>query len=212
MTKKSQQVEGPVVRRETMYMVAVLALAVGFFGGVVFSVLSSDSSPPGQSFAPAQSSPMPQPNVDLSGAIAMLEKAVAANPNDVNAWIQLGNNYFDTDQYEKSIQAYRKSLALDPKNANVWTDMGVMYRRSGRPQEAINSFDKAIEVDPKHKTARFNKGIVYLHDLKDTPAAIQAWEDLMKLDPFAMAPNGQSVDQMVVGLKKQLGQQGGNVK
>jgi cytochrome c-type biogenesis protein CcmH/NrfG len=198
-----------VVRKETMYMVAVLALAVGFFGGVVFSVLNSDSSPPGQSVAPVQSSPIPQANVDLSAGIAMLEKAVEANPNDVNAWIQLGNNYFDTNQYEKSIQAYGKSLALNPNNANVWTDMGVMYRRSGRPQEAIQSFDKAIEVDPQHKTARFNKGVVYLHDLKDTQAAIQAWEDLMKIDPFAMAPNGQSIDQMLVGLKKQTGQQGG---
>ena len=155
---------------------------------------------------------MPQPKVDRFAAIAMLEKAVAANPNDVNAWIKLGNNYFDTDQYERSIQAYRKSLELNPNNANVWTDMGVMYRRSGRPQEAISSFDKAIEVEPNHETARFNKGIVYLHDLKDTQAAILAWEDLMKINPFAMAPNGQSVDQMVVGLKKQTGQQGGEIK
>jgi cytochrome c-type biogenesis protein CcmH/NrfG len=203
MTKQTKQVEVQVVRKETMYMVAVLALAVGFFGGVVFSVLSSDSSPPGQTVAPVQSSPVPQANVDLSAGIAVQEKAVAANPNDVNAWIQLGNNYFDTDQYDKSIQAYRKSLAINPNNANVWTDMGVMYRRSGRPQEAIKSFDKAIEVDSRHETARFNKGIVYLHDLKDTQAAIQAWEDLMKVNPFAMAPNGQSIDQMVVGLKKQ---------
>ena len=210
MAKNSKQVEVQVVRKETMYMVAVLALAVGFFGGVVFSVLSSDSSPPGQTVAPVQSSPVPQANVDLSAGIAVLEKAVAANPNDVNAWIQLGNNYFDTNQYDKSIQAYRKSLAINSNNANVWTDIGVMYRRSGRPQEAIKSFDKAIEVDPKHETARFNKGIVYLHDLKDTQAAIQAWEDLMKVNPFAMAPNGQSIDQMVVGLKKQTGQQGGS--
>jgi cytochrome c-type biogenesis protein CcmH/NrfG len=208
MSKKTNQVEVRTVKRETMYMVAVLALAVGFFGGVVFSVVSSDTAPPGQSFAPVQSSPMPQASVDLSGAIAMMEKAVAANPNDVKAWIGLGNNYFDTGQHEKSIQAYRKSLALDPNNPDVWTDMGIMYRRSGNPQEAIRSFDKAIEVDPNHKSARFNKGIVYLHDLNDTRAAIQAWEDLMKIDPFARTPGGQSVDQMVAGLKKQLGQQG----
>ncbi len=113
MAKKTKQIEVQVVRRETMYMVAVLALAVGFFGGVVFSVLRSDSSPPGQTVAPVQSSPVPQANLDLSAGIAVLEKAVAANPDDVNAWIKLGNNYFDTDQYEKSIQAYRKSLAIN---------------------------------------------------------------------------------------------------
>ncbi|UCE51370.1 MAG: tetratricopeptide repeat protein, partial [Desulfobacterales bacterium] len=98
---------------------------------------------------------------------------------------------------------------LQPNNANVWTDMGVMYRRSGKPQEAIKAFDKAIEADSKHEVSRFNKGIVLLHDLKDEQGAIRAWEDLMKVNPFAMAPNGQSVDQMVTQMKKQVNRQGG---
>lgn len=209
MTKKGKPVEGQYVRKETLYLVSLLALAVGFFGGVVFSVLSEDSSLLGQSAAPVQPSAMPQSNVDPSTEIAMLEKIVAADSNNMNAWVELGNNYFDTGQYEKSIRAYKKSLELNPNNANVWTDMGVMYRRSGRPQKAIKAFDKAVEVDPKHETSRFNKGIVLLHDLQDTQGAIHAWEDLMEINPFAMAPNGLSVDQLVVGLKKQTGQQGG---
>jgi hypothetical protein len=51
---------------------------------------------------------------------------------------------------------------------------------------------------------------VLLHDLRDERGAIRAWEDLMKVNPFAMAPNGQSVDQLVVQMKKRLeGQAGG---
>ena len=207
MAKKSKQVEeGQYVRKETLYMVSLLCLALGFFGGVLFGMFNSDSPLPGQSAAPVQSSPVPQSNIDLSSNISMLENAVATQPDNVNAWIELGNNYFDTNQYEKSIQAYNKALALNPNNANVWTDMGVMYRRSGQPQEALRAFNKAIEADPKHETSRFNKGIVLLHDLKDIQGAIQAWEGLMKVNPVAMAPNGQSVDQLVVGLKQQAGQ------
>ena len=207
MARKSEQVEGQYVRKETLYLISLLCLAVGFFGGVVFGVFNSDTPLPGQSAGPVQSAPVPQSNIDLSANISMLENAVAANPNNVNAWIELGNNYFDTNQYEKSIQAYRKALELNPNNANVWTDMGVMYRRAGKPQEAITAFDKAIEVDPKHETSRFNKGIVLMHDLKDIPGAIKAWEGLLQVNPIAMAPNGQSVDQMVVGLKQQAAQQ-----
>ncbi len=209
MAKKSKQDEGQYVRKETFYMVSLLALVVGFFGGVMFGVFKSDSPIPGQSAVPVQSSPVPQSGADLSNMIAALEREVAANPANVNAWINLGNNYFDTNQYEKSIRAYNKALELNPNNANVWTDMGVMYRRAGKPQEAIKAFDKAVEVDPKHETSRFNKGIVLMHDLQDIQGAIEAWEGLLQINPIAMAPNGQSIDQMIVALKQQAGQLGG---
>ena len=80
-----------------------------------------------------------------------------------------------------------------------------MYRRSGQPQEAIKAFDKAIEVDPKHETSRFNKGVVLMHDMNDMKGAIEAWEGLLQINPVAVAPNGQSVDQMVTSMKKQAG-------
>ena len=80
-----------------------------------------------------------------------------------------------------------------------------MYRRSGNPQEAIRSFDKAAEVDPKHEISRMNKGIVLLHDLNDMDGAIRAWEELLKVNPVAMAPTGRSIDEMVQQMKKQQG-------
>jgi cytochrome c-type biogenesis protein CcmH/NrfG len=207
MAKKTQQIDEQYVKKETLYLVSLLALAVGFFGGVVFGVFKSDSSLPGRSSSPGQSSTMQTSNSGLSNMIAALEREVASNPDNVTAWIELGNNYFDTDQYDKAVGAYQRSLEIRPDNANVLTDMGVMYRRSGKPQEAIKAFDKAMEVDPKHEVSRFNKGVVLLHDLRDTQGAIEAWEDLMKVNPFALTPSGQSVDQMVTQMKKQLRQQ-----
>ncbi len=205
MAKKNTPDLSRYVKKENVYLACLLALAVGFFGGVMFGIYKTGSSRPVQTAAPVQPMPIPQSSADRSNEIAALEREVAANPTNVAAWISLGNNYFDTDQYEKSIKAYKKALELAPDNANVWTDMGVMYRRSGRPQEAVNAFDKAIEVDPKHETSRFNKGIVLMHDLNDIKGAIEAWEGLLQINPVAVAPNGQSVDQMVVSMKKQAG-------
>jgi cytochrome c-type biogenesis protein CcmH/NrfG len=207
MAKKNLPDMRPYVKKETMYMVSMLALAIGFFGGVMFGIYKSGPTGPALSVAPMQPAPMPQSSVDLSNDIAALQREVAANPSNVAAWISLGNSYFDTAQHEKSIQAYQKALALQPNNANIWTDMGVMYRRSGKPQEAIKAFDKAIEVDPKHETSRFNKGIVLMHDLNDIKGAIKAWEGLLQVNPVAVAPNGMSVDQMVASLKQQAGKE-----
>ena len=206
MAKPSKNADAQHVRKETFWLVTLLALAVGFFGGVMFGVFKSDTGQmPGRP-APA---PTQAADADKAGMIAALEKETQSNPGNLDAWIGLGNSYFDTNQYEKSIAAYRKALELDPNNANVWTDMGVMYRRNGNPQEAVDAFDKAIEADPKHEVSRMNKGIVLLHDLKDADGAIKAWEGLLEINPVAMAPTGRSVDEMVQQIKMQQNQPAG---
>ena len=202
MVKESKNVEGQYVRKETFWLATLLALAVGFFGGVMFAIFKSDNvAVPGQRQAQVPQTQAPDPG--RLNMIAALEKETRDNPANAKAWIELGNSYFDAGQNEKSIQAYRRVLEIDPNNANVWTDMGVMYRRSGNPQEALKSFDKAIEADPKHEVSRMNKGIVLLHDMNDMDGAIKAWEDLLAVNPVATAPNGQSIDQMIQQMKKQ---------
>ena len=201
MAKQQKTGQGQYVRKETFLMVSLLALAVGFFGGVVFTVFKSDSKAPVAS-APAQMGTPAAAPAD-SERVAALERQAQADPGNVKAWTELGNAYFDAQQYEKAISAYRKSLELNPNDANVWTDLGVMYRRAGKPEEAIKAFDQAIAVDPKHEVSRMNKGIVMLHDLNDFDGAIQAWEGLLEVNPVALAPNGVSIDQMVSQLKKQ---------
>jgi cytochrome c-type biogenesis protein CcmH/NrfG len=208
MTKPKNAPSGQYVSKQTFWLVSLLALAVGFFGGVIFTLYRSQSTViPGQTAAIGPQTSAGAPQADLSGMIAGLEVETQKNPQNVQAWIQLGDSYFDANQYEKSIRAYRRALELDPKNANVWTDMGVMYRRNGQPQEAIKAFDQAAKVDPKHEVSRLNKGVVLLHDLKDPQGALQAWEELLAINPLAVAPGGQTVDELVTQLKKSLAQQ-----
>lgn len=189
------------VKKETVVLIAGVATAAGFFMGVVFSAYKAPQKMPVQSSAPtAQSAENRKPSVELAARIFELEKQTAQNSENAAFWIQLGNLYFDTDNYPKAIDAYKKSLALAP-NANVWTDLGVMYRRNGQPTEAVKAFDKAVQIDPKHETARFNKGIVLLHDLNDMKGAVEAWEDLVAINPAATTPGGQPVADIIKRFK-----------
>ncbi len=43
MAKKSKNTNTQYVRKETMWLVTLLALAVGFFGGVMFAVFKTDT-------------------------------------------------------------------------------------------------------------------------------------------------------------------------
>jgi cytochrome c-type biogenesis protein CcmH/NrfG len=186
---KSLKEEG-TVKTETMIIVALVALCIGFLGGIAFGVYKSN---PGTGMS-GQTDPHAG---ETDGRISALMESAAVNPENVATWIQLGNLYYDSNEFEKAIGAYERALSLDPENADVWTDLGVMYRRFKKPEKAIASFDRAVAIDPRHEVSRFNKGIVLMHDLSDPEGAVRVWEELLAVNPVAMAPNGQSVDELV---------------
>jgi tetratricopeptide (TPR) repeat protein len=193
---------GKNVSKQTLFISIAVALLVGFLSGVIYS----DRSPqPGGQIAqqpnlPAQN----QQQNQLLQQIESLQLTVQQNPNNAQAWTQLGHAYFDTDQPAKAIEAYNKSLAIIPSNPPILTDLGVMYRRNGQPDKAIESFDKALEASPGFEQALFNKGIVQYNDLDDLEGAIQSWRELVRVNPGATAPNGIPLATMVDDLSKQL--------
>jgi cytochrome c-type biogenesis protein CcmH/NrfG len=204
MEKKIKPVS-KTVKKETMWMVASIALVVGFLGGVVFGVYKSGTGTSVQEPMLSQPAEKEQGvSVESAAQIFELEKMTKENPDDAAAWTNLGNLYFDTGNHQKAITAYTRSLELNPNNANVMTDLGVMYRRSGQPKKAIEAFGKAAKIDPKHETALFNKGIVLMHDLNDLDGAIQAWQELVKRNPAATSPTGQPVKDLVEKLKTNM--------
>jgi cytochrome c-type biogenesis protein CcmH/NrfG len=115
--------------------------------------------------------------------IAVTEQLVAQDPKNLQAWIQLGNDYFDTHQAQKSIDAYARALALDPNNADVITDQGVMYREIGQFDKALANFEKASKLNPRHQMSLYNAGVVLAFDKKDAKKATEAWNRVIAIDP-----------------------------
>ena len=185
-----------------MLVVALVAIIVGFLGGVVFSAYTSGVGLNGSAPGPSDQTAQKQ---DISNKLAQeindLEKEISLHPENIEALIRLGNLYFDTEQPGKAIMAYNNALELNPGNPDVLTDLGVMYRRKGQPLEAIKVFDKAIKIDPRHEASRFNKGVVLLHDLNDSEGAIRAWEELVEVNPFARANGDELVLKLIEKIK-----------
>ncbi|MFH7319928.1 tetratricopeptide repeat protein [Desulfurivibrio sp. D14AmB] len=193
---------GGMVKRDTLFFTAFACLVIGFVAGIVFSVYKL---PGAAGFATGQAGAISNGlSPEQARVMESLERAVAADPDNVQAWTQLGHLYFDTDRYQQAITAYGRSLALDPENADVVTDLGVMYRRNGQPEEAVTSFERAIAINPRHETAHFNLGVVLLHDFNDRVGAINIWRQLLELNPVAYAPNGQLVSDLVDDLLAEL--------
>src|SRR5207237_8149355 len=70
----------------------------------------------------------PPPPSGAQKRIETLRLLVDRDPGDVKSWIALGNEYFDSGQRAKAIDAYGRALELQPNNPDVLTDQGVMYR------------------------------------------------------------------------------------
>jgi cytochrome c-type biogenesis protein CcmH/NrfG len=167
--------------KETVLLV-VIVLIVGVLVGIVYTKLSQKSATT-VSVPPQAAAPM----VNQQQTIKMLEELVAKDPNNRNAWVELGNNYFDSDQPVKAIEAYGKALALGPDDPNVLTDQGVMFRRMGQYDRAVDNFSKAAALDPTHAQSLYNLGVVYRYDLKDFPKAQETWSKFLALNPSGPA-------------------------
>lgn len=180
------------MKKESILLV-VIALIVGLLGGyLIFSISTAGKT----------GSPMQQPATaggmtpaDYAARIAEAEKVVAQDPKNLNAWISLGNDYFDTEQAQKSINAYDKALEIQPDNPNVLTDQGVMFRKVGRFDKAAANFEKSYKLDPKHLQSLFNLGIVYSVDLKQPEKAKAVWIKYLQIDPNS--PNAAQIREMM---------------
>jgi cytochrome c-type biogenesis protein CcmH/NrfG len=161
-------------------LIAAVALIVGLLGGfLVFSMSSVGKKQQPASTIPAGSgSP-----TDYVSRIAEAEKIVAKDPKNLNAWLSLGNDYFDTEQAQKAIHAYSQVLEIQPNNPNVLTDQGVMYRKVGWYDKALENFVKAQKLDPNHLQSLYNIGIVYAVDMKQPEKAVPYWKKYLQMDP-----------------------------
>jgi cytochrome c-type biogenesis protein CcmH/NrfG len=168
----------------------IIGLAVGLVVGI-FIGYQAGSSPPSPSMGSVGGpppgmpggAPPPMPGDNFQARITQMQQVVARDPSNVQAWVQLGNDYFDTRQPQKAIDAYQHALELRPNDANVLTDQGVMYRDLGQFDRAIANFQKANQVDPKHVQSLYNIGVVYLNDLKQPKKAIEAWNRVIQAAP-----------------------------
>ena len=193
--------ENNSVSKQTFYITIAIVFIAGFLSGVTFTIFKSGGNPGASSPVVAQQQ---VPADQDKQAILNLEAEVTAQPDNYNAWTQLGHLYFDTNQPQKAIGAYNKSLALHAGDANLWTDLGVMYRRSGDPGKAIEAFDKASSMDATHQQSRFNRGIVLHYDFGRTEEALAAWESVLALNPNYQTANGTPLRDLVTQVKKEF--------
>lgn len=78
----------------------------------------------------------------------ILEKLVAAYPNDERAHFTLGGHYFGQQDYTQAISHYKKATELAPDYSTAFNILGYAYRQNEAYGDAENAFKKYIELIP----------------------------------------------------------------
>jgi tetratricopeptide (TPR) repeat protein len=108
-----------------------------------------------------------------TAAVALLEKAVAADASMGEAWHLLGRAYGRQRRSREAVTALEKAVTLKP-SAAWYTNLGRAYvaQASESPDsaaKAIECFEKAIQLEPDHAMAHYEIGRLY--------AQMQRWEE-----------------------------------
>lgn len=162
----------------------VIGLIVGYYFGRQAAPASAGAAPVAQapSSASGNQSAMVDPMV-LSENESRLKTSLGSNPKDLNALIQLGNLYYDSNRFGDAVDYYGRALDLDPRNVSVRTDRGTSYWSLGQADAAIAEFQKSLAVDPSHGQTLYNLGVVYLHGKNNPAEARKTWERLLATNP-----------------------------
>jgi cytochrome c-type biogenesis protein CcmH/NrfG len=167
----------------------IFGIAGVFFGFLVGWMLGSQQpaattptpAAAASAAAPAQGQEA-APSLDEARA-ASLKAAAEKDPSDVNTRIELGNLYFDAEQFAEATKWYEDALRIDPKNVAASTDLGIAYYYMNQADRALAQFDRSLALDPRHTKTLLNIGIVRAFGKQDIEGAAKVWQQVVDIAP-----------------------------
>ena len=200
---------GETIPQTTPHNRFVLLSVLAFVALVTVFLLKKNMEPP-----PADSSSQPaassgeqsaaeQAMPDMMHQIEHINDILAQDSSNYDAWVALGNIYFDANMPEEAIEHYEGALALRAGDVNVLTDLATMKRAAGDSKEAIAILQRVVETDSTFGQAWFNMGVIYSLDLLDTKSAVSAWKRFLAMTPES--PHLDAVRKEIQRLESEMG-------
>jgi cytochrome c-type biogenesis protein CcmH/NrfG len=173
------------------YVLAVICLLVGVAGGWFIrgsqgpaAAAAATASAPALGDNPGAQTPTPAQMQKMadSQAAPLLAK-LAADPNNVELIENIGNIYYDAQQFPTAIDYYQRALKEQPANTGVRTDMATAIWYTGNPDGAIAEFQKSLSYEANKPNTLFNLGVIEWQGKMDIDKAVTTWQKLLDTNP-----------------------------
>jgi tetratricopeptide (TPR) repeat protein len=120
--------------------------------------------------------------LDLPDASDYLSKAVALEPENADAWRELGEALLNDGRLKEATAAFRRAVELRPNDVGTLVHLAHAAYAAGDPEEAIGHIRQAVERDPDSLGAR--RALLEIYRAAKRPEdALAAAEKLAESDP-----------------------------
>jgi tetratricopeptide (TPR) repeat protein len=120
-------------------------------------------------------------------AISCLEKAVAADSKNVEAYARLADLYQKSGMPEKANKVYEKITAISPNDPKIFVTLGDVSLKAKKYSDALKYYEKSYIID---RNVRAASGIATSASaLEQWDKAIDAAESALRIDPTLLDPH-----------------------
>jgi len=123
---------------------------------------------------------------DYAGALAQLEIARRALPNDPRLFEVTGYILRRRGQHEEGLQNLQRAVELDPRNFFTLQQIALSYQFLGRYADSITALDRALAIMPDNLTRAF-RGLFYFCWKADTGSPLRTIDAILAQEPSAIA-------------------------
>ena len=124
---------------------------------------------------------------DYAGALAELEIARRALPNDPRLFEYTGYILRRRGQQEEGLRNLERAVELDPRNFLTLQQIALSYQFLGRYAEAIAALDRASAIVPDNVETRAGRGLYYVFWKADTRPLRQTIDAILAQGPGTIA-------------------------
>lgn len=115
-------------------------------------------------------------------AESWLARVCAGEPQNGEAWFNLGYVRDKGRQWAGAIEAFQKAVDLVPNQDRAWYGMGMAHAHLGQHAEAAKALEEAARLQPMNGHAWYALGMAYQH-LHEPDQVKRAAEGLAQFDP-----------------------------
>ena len=202
--QKAIELLDKAVKRDPSFFDAYYQLA--YAHGYIYAVSRFDHTPARLSLAEAavQAATRLQPDAgethlaraqylyfgrrDYAGALAELESARRALPNDPRLFELSGYILRRRGDQEEGLRNLQRAVELDPRNLFTLQQIALSYQYLGRYAEAIAALDRALNIVPDNVETRVGRAQFEFFWKGDTQPLHQTIDSILAQGPSAIAP------------------------
>jgi len=115
-------------------------------------------------------------------ALRYYSKAILLDPNNAEAYNNLGVISYKKGEYGNAIEYYNKAVSINSNSSEVFVNLGLGYAQKGKFSKALENYNKALKINPKCEDAYLGCGVVYAKK-GELNEAIKCFNKVLELNP-----------------------------